>query len=123
MKNKTALISIAFVASTLMSTSSFAESKVCVTLPFGVGYAASFDVETVDGHFKTQNTDRFNVGETKCIDVSPLESGTQYKVTIHPFWGTSRDCDPVITKENGDSHITFKATGTTLNPHCSMYGI
>jgi hypothetical protein len=123
MKNKKSFLFIACILSSFISMPSFAESKVCVNLPFGVGYSASFDVETLDGHFKTQNTSKFNVGETRCIDVTPLETGTDYKVTLHPFWGKTIDCSPVLTKEQGDSHITFRATGTTLSPHCSMYGI
>lgn len=124
--NKKAIISILAVASSLIAAPSFAETKVCVNLPVGVGYAASFEVQTVKGGFSSGDSGRFVVGETKCHDVSPIKTGEEYKVILYPFWGKTIECTPHLFKEETalgeESHITFKATGTTLAPRCKMYG-
>jgi hypothetical protein len=125
--NKKAIISILTVASSLIAAPSFAENKVCVHLPVGVGYAASFEVEALNSDVKTQESGRFAVGETRCLDVSKIADHSEYKVILHPFWGKTIDCTPHLIKEptpaDVQSHITFKATGTTLAPRCKMYGV
>ncbi|HIF9171015.1 TPA: hypothetical protein ACX6PO_003793 [Photobacterium damselae] len=115
-------------ASLLVSPLTFAndftgseKSLVCVNLPVGVGYAASFYV-TSEGGFKSSMSDKFNVGETKCIDVSDVTDGDLLTAHVEPKLAASGkiiDCDPAMKKVTGKA-VTYKASGTVWNAWCTL---
>ncbi|MGC5501688.1 hypothetical protein L7P61_21595, partial [Aeromonas veronii bv. sobria] len=95
-------------------------SRACVTLPVGVGYAAQI-YATADDGFKSQVTDKFNLGETKCIDVSEVSDGSLVTVHVAPILATAGKevaCDPAFAKAPG-KQMSYQASGPLWAPWCS----
>ncbi|MUK90875.1 hypothetical protein GNP80_00200 [Aliivibrio fischeri] len=96
------------------------QSLICVNLPVGVGYAASFYVTSENG-FESKMTEKFNVGETRCIDVSAVMEGDIITTHVEPKLASNGKiikCDPPVKKVPGKA-ITYKASGALWNAWCA----
>lgn len=95
-------------------------SSACVTLPVGVGYAAQI-YATADDGFKSPLSDKFNLGETKCIDLSSVSDNSMVTVHVAPMLATGGQeisCDPSFSKKQGQT-INFQASGPLWAAWCS----
>jgi len=91
-------------------------SKVCVK-NMG-GFVTKFHMH--GSHMKTEDSEHFPIGQTKCMDIAEalpgLQEGVHVKVEVHATFGkTVKATHEVIYKADSPITTTFKAHGTTLH--------
>ncbi len=65
-------------------------------------------------------SDKFNVDEAKCIDVSDVTDGDLLTVHVESKLAANDkiiDCDPAMKKVTGKA-VTYKASGAVWNAWC-----
>lgn len=121
---KVILGSFAIAAGTIfLPSSAAAQSKACVMLKAGAGYAAKIRVTT--GGTQTPWSGSFAIGQEKCIDLKSLgvlQPGSQFSVQVQAIAGKTATCTPsnVPYAPNNPTNLVYIATGTTLNVHCKQ---
>lgn len=93
-------------------------SFVCVNLPFGVGYAAK--IYATAPNFQSPTTEKFNLGETRCINVDDVADGDPVTVHVAPIFATSGAeivCTPNFVKQSGTSK-NYQSSGPLWAPWC-----
>lgn len=95
-----------------------AAEEACVSLLVGAGYAAEMRIKS--GDFKTDWSDSFPIGKTRCQKLDGVPVGNKFTVEVKAILGETKDCSPSITHSTGEGSITFQAWGTTLNVKCEM---
>ena len=116
--NKTYLFPLIASAIFTLPMYSHAADEACVHLKVGAGYVAKMRIES--GDFKTDWSDSFAIGSTRCQSLNGVPVGSQFTVQVHAELGETKDCTPSITHSKGEGSITFEASGTTLSVKCQM---
>lgn len=112
-----ALLVLAAGAS-FVSAPALAQSRACVHLLVGAGYAAQMRI--VSGSFATQWSDSFPIGRTMCQSLNDVSDGKTFTVEVHAVLGQTKKCSPENVRRvaASTSSVTFQAWGTTLNVSC-----
>jgi hypothetical protein len=108
----------------LLAHPSAAQTRACVYLTPGSGYAAWMGVKFGDSYYWS---DSFPIGETRCISlpVPGMVNGAPYDVVVSAVLGSSKVlCTPSPSPYSSGDHntVTYLAWGTTLNVTCQMPG-
>ena len=95
-----------------------AQSKACVSLLVGAGYAA--EMRVVSGAFHTDWSGSFPIGKTVCQPLDGVGNGNKFSVEVHAILGKTQTCTPanIVRVASSTSSVTFQAWGTTLNVKC-----
>lgn len=122
--SKVILGAFTIAAGTLyLPSSAAAQSKACVMLKAGAGYAAKIRVTT--GGTQTPWSSSFPIGQERSIDLKSLgvlQPGTRFSVQVQAVAGKTATCTPsdVPYDPNNTTNLVYIATGTTLNVHCKQ---
>lgn len=110
---------ISVMALVLMATSAQAQQQACVFLKPGAGYAAKMRITS--GSWTTEWSGSFPIGQTKCQQLTNLKSGAEYNVEVKAILGKTQTCTPKVPyNPDYQGSITYFASGTTQNVHCSL---
>ena len=118
MKGFIARIVLFAAASILISTSLWAQSSACVFLKTGSGYAAKMRMKY--GTTTTEWSGSFAINEYKCQSLADVVDGTTVEVQVHAIAGNDKACGSFVLAKASTTSVTYLASGTTLNVHCSM---
>ncbi|UKA03993.1 hypothetical protein [Photobacterium damselae] len=114
-------VNIALCLSVLISSVSMANvvtgnnsnsSFVCVNLPFGVGYVSSNLCYYTK--FQSPTTEKFNLSETRCINVDEVTDDEPVSDHVMPILSSSGlevVCTPNFAKQSGTSK-NYQSRGT-----------
>jgi hypothetical protein len=108
----------------LVAQPCFAQSKACVNLLVGAGYAAWAGVHFGDSYYWTGS---FGIGSTGCVTlpVSGMVDGAPYNVVVSAVLGSSKVvCTPAPSpwSSSDTNAVVYNAWGTTFNVTCQMPG-
>lgn len=118
-----ALRSAIFVVAGIVGLSGVASAQqsACVYLQPGAGYAAWMRV--VSGSYSSDWSDLFPIGQYRCQSLASIGDGQPFTVQVSALLGSSKVvCTPDNVKRvaSAPGSLTYLASGTTLNVHCSM---
>jgi hypothetical protein len=121
---RTSLAICAVGVGALAAQPAAAQSKACVSLLAGAGYAAWMAVKFGDSFYWSSS---FPIGQTRCIDlpVSGMVDGAPYSVVVSAVLGSSKvACTPPPSpySSSNTNSLSYLAWGTTLNVKCEMPG-
>jgi len=102
-----------------------AQTRACVNLLVGAGYAAWMAVKFGDSFYWSPS---FAIGQTQCIGlpVSGMVNGAPYSVVVSAVLGASKvPCTPAPSpySSSDTNAVVYNAWGTTLNVSCQMPGL
>jgi hypothetical protein len=108
----------------LLVQPSAAQSKACVYLTPGSGYAAWMGVHFGDSFYWSGS---FAIGQTGCVSlpVAGMVNGAPYNVVVSAIAGSSKvQCTPSPSPYSSSDRntVTYLAWGTTFNVTCQMPG-
>ena len=105
-----------------LDASASAQTKACVYLEPGAGYAAKMRVKW-GTNSQTDWSGKFAIGKYGCVDLSSIATGTPYTVEVQALAGRTKSCTPTNeVKVDGNFNIVYNAWGTTGNVKCKMLG-
>jgi hypothetical protein len=107
----------------LSSAPALAQSRACVQLLVGAGYAA--EMRIVSDKFHTDWSSSFAIGSTVCQPLDGVGDGMKFSVEVKAILGKTVTCKPsdAVRVAASKSSVTFQAWGTTLNVKCEEPGI
>jgi hypothetical protein len=108
----------------LVAQPCFAQSKACVNLLVGAGYAAWMAVNLGDSYYWSSS---FAIGQTGCVTlpVAGMVNGAPYNVVVSAILGSSKVvCTPAPSpySSSDTNAVVYNAWGTTFNVTCQMPG-